>query len=126
KERAQGLANSLTTCIRSNGVIKVPQQKILQEQIRNMHNPNMAEFYEGLVTEERVLKRSRNSLRGASSSHSQPSPSSEETNLEEEVHGVGAGQRGGRGRGSRSGRSDGPNTRGGGSANKRGRGGRRA
>ncbi|KAI3835142.1 hypothetical protein MKX03_019768, partial [Papaver bracteatum] len=126
--RAQGLANSLTTCIRSNGVIKDPQQKILQERIRNMHNPNMAELYEGLVTEERGLKRSRNSLGGASSSHSQPSPSSEETNLEEEVHGVGTGQRGGHGhgRGRRGGRCDGPKTRGGGSANKRGRGGRRA
>ncbi|KAI3837308.1 hypothetical protein MKX03_000708, partial [Papaver bracteatum] len=83
KERAQGLANSLTTCIRSNGVIKAPQQNILQERIRNMYNPNLAELYEGLVTEERGLKGSRNSLGGASSSHSQPSPSNEETNLEE-------------------------------------------
>ncbi|KAI3860227.1 hypothetical protein MKX03_022533, partial [Papaver bracteatum] len=126
--RSQGLANSLTICIRSNGVIKAPQQKILQERIRNMHNPNMADLYEGLVTEKRGLKRSRNSLRGASSSHSQPSPSSEETNIEKEVHGVGTGQRGGRGRGSgsRGGRLDGPKTRGGGSTNKRGRGGRRA
>ncbi|KAI3857299.1 hypothetical protein MKX03_003141, partial [Papaver bracteatum] len=125
KERAQVLANSLTTCIRSNGVIRAPQQKILQERIRNMHNPNIAELYEGLVTEERGFKRSRNSFGGASSSHSQPSPSSEETNLEEEVHGKGTGQRGGHGRGIRGGHLDGPKTRGG-STNKRGRGGRRA
>ncbi|KAI3923727.1 hypothetical protein MKW98_011357, partial [Papaver atlanticum] len=70
------------------------------------------------------LKRSRNSFGGASTSHSQLSPRSEETNFEEDVHDVGTIQRGGRGRG---GRCDGPHTRGGGSTNKRGcgRGGRR-
>ncbi|KAI3926277.1 hypothetical protein MKW98_028413 [Papaver atlanticum] len=87
-----------------------------------MHDPNMTELYEGLVTEERGLNRSRNSLGGASTSHSQPSPRSEETNFEEEVHGLGTSQRGGRGLG---GRCDGPKTRGGGSTNKRGRGGHR-
>ncbi|KAI3954232.1 hypothetical protein MKW98_018056, partial [Papaver atlanticum] len=119
--RGQALANSMTSCIRSNGVIRAPQQKTLQEQIRNMHDPTMIDLYEGLVTEERGLKRSINSFGGASTSHSQPSPRSKETNFEEEVYGVGTIQRGDRGCG---GRRDGPRTRGGGNTNKRGCGGR--
>ncbi|XP_026417462.1 glycine-rich RNA-binding protein 7-like [Papaver somniferum] len=119
----------MTSCIRRNGVLKAREQKILQDQITNMHNPNMAEMYEGLVTDERGLKRSRNSLGGEGSSRHQPSSSSEYTNDEEVVHGVGTSQRGGRG--SRGGRRDGPKnrsgggpkTRGGGGTNKRGRGG---
>ncbi|XP_026382103.1 protein MAIN-LIKE 2-like [Papaver somniferum] len=87
KERGQALANNMISCIRSNDVIKAPQQKILQEQIRNLHNPNMEEFYEGLVMEERGSKRSRNSLGGVISSRRQPSPGSEETNDEEEEGG---------------------------------------
>nr|QBG82597.1 serine/threonine-protein phosphatase 7 long form homolog [Papaver somniferum] len=133
EQRGQALENSMTSCIRRNGVLKAREQKILQDQIRNMHNPNMVEMYEGLVTDEKGLKRSRNSLGGEGSSRHQSSSSSEETNDEEVVHGVVTSQRGGRGRGSRGGRRDGPKTRdggpknrGGGSTNKRGRGGRHA
>ncbi|KAI3863816.1 hypothetical protein MKW98_031408 [Papaver atlanticum] len=107
----------MTSCIRSNGAIRAPQQRTLQEKIRNMHDPTMTELYKGLVTEERSLKRSRNSFGGASTSHSQPSPTSEEKNFEEDDHGVGTSQRGGHG-----GHRDGPHTRGGGSTNKRDRG----
>ncbi|KAI3928703.1 hypothetical protein MKW98_024304 [Papaver atlanticum] len=114
----------MTSCIRGNCVIRAPQQRTLQEKIRNMHDPTKTELYKGLVTEERGLKKSRNSLGGASTSHSQPSPRSKETNFEEEVHSVVTSQRGGGGRG-RGGRRDGPRTRGGGSTNKRGRNGRR-
>ncbi|KAI3928704.1 hypothetical protein MKW98_024305 [Papaver atlanticum] len=117
----------MTSCIRSNGVIRAPQQRTLQEQIRNMHDPTAKELYEGLVTEERGLKRSRFFFGGASTSHSKPSPSREETNFEEDMYGVGTSQRSGRGtrqRGGRGrgGRRDGPRTRGGVSTNKRGRG----
>ncbi|KAI3834989.1 hypothetical protein MKX03_007282, partial [Papaver bracteatum] len=116
KARGEQLENSMTSCILANGVINAPQQRTLQEQIRNMHDPTRKELYEGLVTEERGLKRGRKSIGGASTSHTQPSSSSEETPLEEDVHGVGTSQRGGRGRGG------GPRTRGGGTTNKRGRG----
>ncbi|XP_026416803.1 uncharacterized protein LOC113312256 [Papaver somniferum] len=128
KERGQKLANSMTSCIRANGVIEPPQQRTLQEQIRNMHDPTRKELYEGLITGERGLKRSRKSTGGASTSHNHPSSSSEETQLEEDLHGVGTSQRGGRGgrRGgghSGGGRRDGTRTRGGGgTTNKRGRG----
>ncbi|RZC49639.1 hypothetical protein C5167_018073 [Papaver somniferum] len=114
----------MASCICANGVIKSPQQRTLQEQIRNMHDPTRKELYEGLVTEDRGLKRGRKFIGGASTSHSQPSSSSKEMPLEEDVHGVGTSQIGGRGRGGRSrgGRCDGPRTRGGGTTNKRGHG----
>ncbi|KAI3853564.1 hypothetical protein MKW98_025081, partial [Papaver atlanticum] len=107
KKRCLHLAQTLTPCVKKGEALTSAQVKVLQQQIKDLPDPNKDDSFEDL---ERGTKRSRHSSRDVGTSQMQPSPTSSES-TEEDMHTRGRG----RGHGGR----DGLRTRGG---NKKGRG----
>ncbi|KAI3922975.1 hypothetical protein MKW98_013509, partial [Papaver atlanticum] len=103
KKKCLHLAKTLTPCVKKSEALTSAQVKVLQQQIKDLPDPNKDNSIEDL---ERGTKRSRHSSRDVGTSQRQPSPSSSES-TEEDMHAHGRGR--GRGHGGR----DGPRTRGG-------------